>query len=213
MKPGGKQRSRRGSTPAAGLLSLLLLFCLPALPLQAQRGAEHPRGAPVQQQPPRFNPPGGFRGGPLPGGRPGSGQHLPQWFAQHQGLPPNQQEEALRREQGFSRLPQGQQQQLIDRLHRLNMEPPAQRQRMLERNERFEGLPPERQQQIRGASQALGQMPQDRRQAVHQAFRDLRNLPPEQRENALNSARFQAEYSPQERTVLSNLLSIEPYQP
>ena len=142
-----------------------------------------------------------------------NGQHLPQWFAQHQSQPLNQQENALRHEQGFSRLPQGQQQQLVDRLHRLNMAPPVQRQRMMERNERFEALPPQRQQEIRGASETLGQMPPDRRQAVRQAFRDLRSLPLEDRQSALGSARFQAEYSPQERTVLNNMLSIEPYQP
>jgi hypothetical protein len=56
-------------------------------------------------------------------------------------------------------------------------------------------------------------MPPERSQAVHRAFHDLRTLPPDQRQSVLQSARFQAEYSPQERTVLSNLLSIEPYQP
>ena len=152
---------------------------------------------------------GGFRSGVRPEG----GQHLPQWFAQHGGLPVDQQEQALRREPGFARLPPEQQQHLVDRLHRLNLEPPAQRQRMLDRNERFEALPPERQQEVRGAGQALAQMAPERRDAVRQAFRDLRNLPVEDRVNALNSARFQAEYSPQERTVLNNLLSIEPYQP
>ena len=200
----------------------------------ARRGEAHPNGeaapAPRAEQPSRplgpsdaneTNPESrnaggageGFRGMPQPGVRPGNGQHLPQWFAQHQTLSPNQQEDALRREPGFSHLPEGQQQQLIDRLHRLNMEPPAQRQRMMQRNERFEALPPERQQEVRGATQALGQMSPDRQQAVRLAFHDLRNLPPNERQNALNSARFQAEYSPQERTVLGNLLSIEPYQP
>ena len=54
-------------------------------------------------------------------------------------------------------------------------------------------------------------MPPERRQALRQAFRDLQSVPPEQRQNALNSARFQAEYTPQESSVLSTLLSIEPY--
>ncbi len=158
------------------------------------------------------------RGGERPGltraGRPHApGAHLPEWFAQHQGLSFSQQESALRREPGFGRLPEAQQQNIIDSLHRLDTLTPAKRQRLLERNERFQALPPERQQEIRGASQALRQMPDDRRDAVKQAFRDLRALPPESRQTALNSARFQAEYTPQERTVLNNLLSIEPYQP
>jgi hypothetical protein len=56
-------------------------------------------------------------------------------------------------------------------------------------------------------------MPPERNMAVRHAFRDLRGLPPEQRQGVLNSARFQAEFSPQERSVLSHMLSIEPYQP
>ena len=174
---------------------------------------QNPREARAPGTPPEAGGRENFRPGPSSGIRPGGGQHLPQWFAQHGGLPVDQQEQALRREPGFERLPPEQQQHLIDRLQRLNLQPPAQRQRMMERNERFEALPPERQQEVRGAGQALGQMPPDRREAVRQAFRDLRNLPVEERANALNSARFQAEYSPQERTVLNNLLSIEPYQP
>ncbi len=206
MKQG---RTYRQSMKAAGCT---LLLCLPALPLQALQFGSL-RAPAFQKQagsPPRFNgqPP---RFGP--GNHSSSGQHLPQWFAQHQNLSPTAQEDALKQEPGFARLPGGQQQQVIDRLHRLDLAPPAQRQRMMERNERFEALPPERRQDIRGASQALSQMPPDRRQAVRQAFRELRALPLAERQNALGSARFQAEYSPAERSMLDNLLSIEPYHP
>ena len=206
----------RGESRAVLKAGAILLTAAIASPLPAQHTEARPP-APLpgisHPAPPPFHGGPGGRGEYRGGLRPGNGQHLPEWFAQHQGLPPERQEEALRHEPGFDRLPEGQQQQLIDRLHRLNMEPPAQRQRMLQRNERFEALPPERQQEIRAAGQVLGQMSPDRRDAVRQAFRDLRNLPVEERGNALNSARFQAEYSPQERSVLSNLLSIEPYQP
>ena len=190
---------REGASRAAQATALLLFGA--AL---AQRGIPGARDRGRVSLPGQ----GGFRGS-----HPGSGEHLPQWFAQHQGLSPNQQENALRREPGFARLPQGQQQEIISRLHRLDTLPPAQRQRLMERNERFQALPPERQQEVRGASQALRQMAPDRREAVRQAFRDLRLLPPADRENALGSARFQAEYTPQERTVLGNLLSIEPFSP
>ncbi len=193
--------TRKGKL-AAGLLASFLFSPLSLRTGLAQHGAGGHGAVPG-----RFGQGGGH------GARTGSGEHLPQWFARHQQLTPAQQEDALRREPGFGRLPQDQQQRLIDRLHRLDTLPPERRQRMMERNERFEALPPERQQEIRGAGQALGQMPQERRQALRQAFRDLRALPPEERERALDSARFQAEYSPQERTVLGNLLSIEPYQP
>ncbi len=191
--------------------SYTLLLCLPAVPLRALQ-IHSPRMAAFQKQPaqPRFNGQQQSRFGL--GNHPPAGQHLPQWFAQHQNLSPTAQEDALKHEPGFAHLPEGQQQQVIDRLHRLDLAPPAQRQRMMERNERFEALPPERKQDIRNASQALSQMPPDRRQAVRQAFRDLRALPPGERQNALKSARFQAEYTPTERSMLDNLLSIEPYQ-
>jgi len=205
MKHGGTYRRNLKAA------SYILLLCLPAMPLQALQFSGQ-RITAFQKQPgssPRFKNQPRFGAD----GRPLASQHLPQWFAQHQNLSPVAQEDALKHEPGFTHLPGGQQQQVIDRLHRLDLAPPAQRQRMMERNERFEALAPERRQDIRDASQALSQMPPDRRQAVRQAFRDLRALPLGERQNALGSARFQAEYTPGERRMLDNLLSIEPYQP
>ncbi len=206
------------------LLPCLLVACLAAFPasLQAQHGSggQQPHFAsprPALQRP-ASQPPASQQPSPAPGGNgaprfaPG-GTHLPQWLQNHQTLNPQQKEQALRQEPGFSHLPEPQQQHLIDRLHKLDSAPPEVRQRILARNEIFERMAPEQKQEIRGASQALSQMPPERNQAVRHAFRDLRGLPPEQRQAVLNSARFQAEYSPQERTVLGHLLSIEPYQP
>ncbi len=217
MKPLGKRARTDRATCDVRVFRLLLPAALLLLAAPARLHAQP--GHQAQNSPP--GPSTGNGAGPSrdfgsgrPGGpRPGAGQHLPQWFAQHAGQAPAQQEDALRREPGFARLPEGQQQQLINRLHRLDTAPPAQRQRMLERNERFEALPTERQGEIRAASQALREMPPERRDAMRQAFRELRALPPEQRENALGSARTQAEYSPGERSVLRSLLSIEPYHP
>lgn len=138
-------------------------------------------------------------------------QHLPQWWATHRNLPPNKQAEALRREPGFRNLPQDQQQRLINRLNTFNQRPPEQQQRILGRVEAFEHLSPERQQEVRGASQALGRMSPDRQVAIRHAFQQLRAMPPEQRQQMLNSS-YGAQFSPQERTVLGNFLSIEPYQ-
>ena len=72
--------------------------------------------------------------------------------------------------------------------------------------------PPER-QQVRGAMQQLGELPQDRRRLVARTFRDLRAMPPAQRQGALNSDQFRGQFSPQERSTLSNLLAVEPYLP
>ena len=142
--------------------------------------------------------------------RPGQ-EHLPAWWAQHRTLSPQQQADALRREPGFRSLPDDQQQRLINRLHNFNQRPPEQQQRMLGRVEMFEHLPPERQQEVRGASQALGHMPPDRQAVIRHAFQQLRAMPPDERQRVLNST-YGSQFSPQERTVLGNLLSIEPYQ-
>ena len=139
-------------------------------------------------------------------------QHLPEWYNNHQSMNLRQQQDALRREPGFNRLPQDQQQRLVNRLENLNEKTPEQRQRTFQRQEMFEHLAPERRQEVRGASQSLGQMPQGRQQAVRQAFKNLRAMPPAQRQQMLSSPQFASQYTPQERTVLGNLLSIEPYQ-
>lgn len=146
------------------------------------------------------------------GRRPGQA-HLPEWLNQHQNLSPQQQENLLRREPGFNRLAPDQQQRVLNGLRTLDSRPPEQRQRLMQRNEMFERLSPEQRQDVRGASQAVRQMPDDRQRMVRRAFNDLRQIPPEQRQAILNSARFSNTFSPQERHVLGNLLSIEPYEP
>ena len=154
----------------------------------------------------------GVNGNPALNGadRPG---HLGQWLMNHQNLSPQQQEEMLRREPGFNRLSPDQQQRVLNRLRSLDERPPEQRQRMIDRNEMFERLTPEQKVGVRGAFQSWNQMAPDRHRMVGRAFADLRQIPPDQRWAILNSARFSQEFSPEERRVLGNLLSIEPYEP
>ncbi len=157
---------------------------------------------------------GGAHAEPHNGGgqsRPGQ-EHLPQWWQSHRNLTPRQQEDALRREPGFRNLSPDQQQRLINRLHTFDQRPPQEQQRMMDRNEMFERLSPERQQEVRGAAQALSQMSPDRQAAIRHSFQQLRGMPPAQRQQMLNSS-YGSQFSPQERTVLGNMLSIEPYQP
>ena len=45
------------------------------------------------------------------------------------------------------------------------------------------------------------------------AFHDLSAVPPDQRQTVLNSARYQNQFSPEERGILSNMLRVEPYEP
>jgi hypothetical protein len=213
-----------------------LALSLSTLPVFAGQHGAHPAPPPphmsaprptpqVHQQQPRpqsvpqqqFHPQPGQGAAPRyngqPQNRPGQQGHLPEWLNNHQNLTPKQQEDALRREPGFNRLPQDQQQRLVNRLQTLNSKPPQERQRILQRNEMFEHLSPEQKAGVRGASQSFHQMPPDRQGEMRRAFQDLRGIPPEQRLSILNSARFQHQFSPSERTVLGNLLSVEPYQP
>ncbi|HEV2463911.1 MAG TPA: DUF3106 domain-containing protein [Acidobacteriaceae bacterium] len=139
-------------------------------------------------------------------------QHLPAWWEAHRGLSPQQQADALRRQQGFRNLPPQQQQRLINRLQRFDRQPQVQQQRTLNRMEAFEHLSPERRQEVRGASQAFSRMPLQRQQVMRRAFQQLRQMPPGERDRMLSSD-YGRQFSPQERTVLGNLLSIEPYQP
>ena len=156
-----------------------------------------------------------YNGSPY-GMRPGAQNnagHLPQWMAQHQGLPVNQQEHLLRQEPGFNRLNQGEQQRLVQQLHEVNQLPEAQRQRRLARNEAIEHLSPTERMQVNQAMRDRATLSPNRQAMVRGAFHDLRGVPPDQRETVLNSARYSSQFSPQERGILSNLLRVEPYEP
>ena len=142
-----------------------------------------------------------------------SQQHLPQWFRQHQNMPPQAQERALRNEPGFNRLAPREQQRLVDRLHQLDAMPPGQRQRTLQRMEAFEKLSPEQRQQIHNVMQQVSQLPIDRRRMMHKAFRDLSQLPPEQRQAIMNSPQFKNQFSEHERQIMGSLMNVQPYLP
>ena len=180
----------------------------PARPSRAPRNNNaRPRSGPH----PQSN--AGSRAEMRPGiGRPGQ-EHLPEWMAQHQNMSPAQQENALRREPGFNRLSPEQQRRVMNRLRTLDARPPAERQRTMMRNEMFERLSPAARQDVRDSAAALARLPPDRQRVVRQAFNDLRDVPPGDRQAVLNSARFQHDYTPQERHMLGSLLSIEPYRP
>jgi len=196
----------------------------------ARSGQMQPRNGarPAMRQGP--NGPGSFRprynpqprmGRTMPGIRaqgvgarnvPPGQEHLPQWWRAHRELSPQQQADAMRREPGFRSLPRAQQQRLLGRLRDFDSRPPQVQQRMLSRVERFERLPPERQQEVRGASAAFSRMPPQRKQEMIRAFQQLRHIPPTERQQMLHSG-YGQQFTPRERTILGNLLSIEPYVP
>jgi hypothetical protein len=223
----GRNHSRGLSRLLASVLPLSLLLIL-ALPAYARPWQRHGEPAPH----PRMGERGHWNGGGFqhqnspperqyqqerghymrPQQHPG-GEHLPQWYRQHQSMNLQQQERALRRQPGFNKLSPAQRQRVLNRLRYLDSQPPAVRARIMARNEAFERLSPERRQEVRAAAQAFQHMPRYRKEQLGRAFSTLRTLPPEQRSEILHSARFRAQYSPRERHILSNLLSIEPYQP
>ena len=139
--------------------------------------------------------------------------HLGSWLQRHSNLTPEEQERALQSEPGFNRLPPERQQKLLDRLRQLNRMPPNQRQRTVDQIEALEHLSPEKRQQVRASVQQFHTLPEDRQRLMKKAFRDLRAYPPEQRQALMSSGQFQAEFTPQERGILGNILSVEPYEP
>jgi hypothetical protein len=139
-------------------------------------------------------------------------QHLADWLQTHQHLAPADQQKALQQEPGFKNLPPAQQQRLMTRLQDLNNKTPQQRQRTLDRVEVWERMSPAQKQQVTNSTAQLRALPADRQVPLRRAFRDLRDLPPAQRQQMLNSSQYQGEFSAQERGILNNLLTVEPYQ-
>lgn len=142
--------------------------------------------------------------------RPG---HLGAWLSQHQNLPFQQQEQLLRRDPSFNRLPASDQQRLIQQLHHVDQMPAQERERRLARAEAIERLSPEARMQLNRASREFAGLSPDRRALVKRAFQDLRSVPLDERQTVLNSQRYQGVFTPQERSILGNFLSVEPYEP
>lgn len=141
------------------------------------------------------------------------GEHLAEWMNQHSTLSLQQQQQALEREPGFQQLPRPTQQRMLDRLSQLDAMNPRQRQRVLARTEAMERLNPEQRAAVRGAMGQLGNLPPEERRPVAQTFRALRGVPPSQRMQALASGRFGSPLNEVQRSVLLNLLKVEPMLP
>jgi hypothetical protein len=139
--------------------------------------------------------------------------HLGAWLDAHRGVPAQQQEQMLHNDPSFNRLPSSQQQRLMQQLNKVDQMPEAQRERRLARAENLERLSPQQRAQVQDSARRWTTLPSDRRAVMKSAFQDLRNVPPDQRSMVLNSARYQNAFSPEERGILSNMLSVEPYQP
>lgn len=119
----------------------------------------------------------------------------------------------LRGDPSFRQLPPGDQQRLLQQLHRVGQLPEEQRERRLARNEMIERLTPQERMQTNLAMRRWSTLPADRQSAMRRAFQDLRAVPPEQRGTVLGSVRYQSAFTPGERSILTDVLRAEPYEP
>lgn len=183
-----------------------------------QNGAPQLQGYPrFAAPPPRPEYPGGANGRP---GGPGSlgpyafpPGHLGSWLNQHRNLPLQGQEQLLHSDPSFNRLPQAQQQRLVQQLRQVDQMPLQQRERRLARAEAIEHMSPQQRTQLYQSNRELLALPADRQAQVKRAFRDLRGVPLDQRQTVINSKRYQSQFTPEERGILTNLLRAEPYEP
>jgi hypothetical protein len=139
--------------------------------------------------------------------------HLGDWLNQHRNLPVQEQERVLRGDPSFHRLPSEEQQRVIEQLHQVNQLTEAQRQRRVARTEMIEHLSPQERMQINLSARRWAELPVDRQAQMKEAFHALREVPIDQRQTALNSARYQDQFTPEERHILTDILRVEPYQP
>jgi len=193
--------------------ALVLLFA--AAPALAR--ARGPRSAPPPPAPraQRTEPPrAAARPGPNIAARPAENQeHMQRWMDNHSNLSLPEMQRALQNMPGFRELPRQVQQDELNEMARLYNMDPQQRSRMLGRNEAFERLTPPQRQQFLNAEQQWSALPLPRRRVLTRAILDLREMPPEQRQLTLNSPAFRAQFSDGERSMLSTLLTVEPYPP
>ena len=140
-------------------------------------------------------------------------EHLERWMQNHQNLPLDEQLRELQNSPGFRLYPLQTQQREINEYIRLYNMNPQQRSQTLQRNENLERLTPPQRQEWRNAVQQLNALPAPRRRIMARVILDLREMPPDQRQLTLNSPSFLAQFSENERTMLSTLLTVEPYPP
>lgn len=119
----------------------------------------------------------------------------------------------MRGDPAFRRLNPADQQRLTQQLRQVNQMPDEQRQRRLARAEMLERLLPQERMRVNLSAQRWTAQPAERQALMTRAFRDLRSVPLDQRLTVLNSNRYKGVFSPEERSILADMLRVEPYQP
>lgn len=134
--------------------------------------------------------------------------HAGEWLRKYQNLPPAEQQKALANDPQFQRLSPERQQRLRERLHRFNNLPQAQQQRILNHMETWEHLTPQQKQTVKGLFPRLRELPPQRRRMVQRAVEEMRDLPPGQRQALIDSDRYKAQFTPEERNLLSGIAQL-----
>lgn len=139
--------------------------------------------------------------------------HLGFWLNQHRDMPLAGQEELLRNAPSFQQLPKPAQQRLMQQLRQVDKMPTQQRERRLARAEMIEHMTPQERMALGQSTRELSGLPPGRQAMVKRAFRDLRGVPLDQRQTVIDSKLYQRQFSPEERSILNNLLRAEPFEP
>jgi len=142
------------------------------------------------------------------GNRAHRSHHAGDWLSKYKGLPPDQQQRALENDPGFRKLPPANQAKLLERLHKFNSLSPDKQQRIIKRMATYEHLSAAQRQQVRAAYGKIRKLPPQRQTAMKTAIHELRHMPPEQRGQAVDSEKYRAAFSDQERELLKRLVQL-----
>ena len=137
--------------------------------------------------------------------------HLGDFLNQHRNLPEPEQERMLRASPSFRRLPPADQQHVIEQLHQIRSMPEEQRQRRLAWNEALEHMSPQGRLRIYDSLRRKSALPPERQELIRRAWHDRSALPLDQRTMELNSERYRGIFTPEERGILVDFLSVVPY--
>jgi len=136
------------------------------------------------------------------------GQRTGDWLRSNQGKSFAQQKQSLENDPDFKKLPPQRQQELQQRLQKFNSLPPEQQQRILERIDKFNRMTPQQRAQARALLDRMRALPEERRELVRQQIHALVGMNPNQRQQFMNSEKFNEQYTPDERDMMTRALEL-----
>jgi len=157
---------------------------------------------------------GQHRGQAAPSGQNNQrGQRTGDWLRSNQGKSFAQQKQSLENDPDFKKLPPQRQQELQQRLQKFNSLPPEQQQRILERIDKFNRMTPQQRAQARALLDRMRALPEERRELVRQQIHALVGMNPNQRQQFMSSEKFNEQYTPDERDMMTRALELNDQVP